>query len=156
MSTKNYYFNGTVKWAKVRKPDEKYNDYKINLYPTEASLAEIKTSGVQVQPKEDEDGVYYTFRRKHEALEKGKVKVYGPPQVLDADNTVFEGLIGNGSKVTAKVEVYDTQKGKGHRLMIVRVDDLVEYNPDGVTDVGMPPPIAQASQKKPSTIKPPF
>ena len=126
MATKNYYFTGTVKWAKVRKPDEKYNDYKIDLYPDEASVNLIKESGVQVKPKENEDGTFYTFRRKHEQLIKSKLEILGPPKVISPDNTEFEGLIGNGSRVTAKVAVFDTVKGKGHRLEIVRVDDLVD------------------------------
>lgn len=156
MSTQNIYLTGTVKWAKVRTPDEKYNDYKINLYPDKNSLTLIKESGVQVQPKEDEDGMYYTFRRKHEQLIKRELKTWGPPKVLKSDNTEFEGLIGNGSGVTAKVSVFDTIKGKGHRLEVVRVDNLIEYTPDNV-DTGMPPPPG-SSTKAPAkvAIKPPF
>jgi hypothetical protein len=157
MSTQNIYLTGTVKWAKVRTPDEKYNDYKVNLYPDKDSLVRIKESGLQVQPKEDEDGTFYTFRRKHEQIIKRELKVNGPPQVLSADNTEFEGLIGNGSTVTIKVIVFDTIKGKGHRLATVRVDSLVEYNPQGSVDTGMPPPAAMApkASAKPM-VKPPF
>lgn len=157
MSTKHYYFTGTVKWAKVRKPDEKYNDYKINLYPDKESLNLIKESGVQVEPKEDEDGTFYTFRRKNTQLIKNKVEEFGAPKVLNADNTEYDGLVGNGSKITAKVAVFDTMKGKGHRLEVVRVEELVPYEPEGSTggSFSMPPPIAAAPKTR-SQIKPPF
>jgi hypothetical protein len=56
---------------------------------------------------------------------------YTPPEVLDKDNQPFTKLIGNGSTVTCKVIIYDTIKGKGHRLEAVRVDDWVEYVPEG-------------------------
>lgn len=36
-------------------------------------------------------------------------------------------LIGNGSSVRIDVVVYDTQKGKGQRLELVQVLDLIEY-----------------------------
>jgi hypothetical protein len=39
-------------------------------------------------------------------------------------------LLGNGTTVEITVAVYDTFKGKGHRLEAIRVLDLVEYTRD--------------------------
>jgi hypothetical protein len=47
----------------------------------------------------------------------------------DGEEKDFEDptRIGNGSTVTCKISVYDTQLGKGHQLEAVRVEELVEY-----------------------------
>ncbi len=136
MSTKYLYFSGIIKWAKVRKPDEKYQNYTINLYLDSKSKETFDDSGLSLGFKNDEDGEFITFRRPDAKLIKQELVHFGPPTVLGPDNKPFDGLIGNGSKVTAKVAVYDTIKGKGHRLEIVRVDDLVVYEGG---DNGMPP-----------------
>ncbi len=142
MATKFYYLTGTSKWVKARKPDEKYGNYTMNLYLDDGSKKIFKESEMQIAPKEDEDGTFYTFRRPHEKLMKSEVVVFGPPKVFNADNTEFDGLVGNGSRVTVKISVYDTIKGKGHRWESIRVEDLVEYNPEGGFDSqGMPPPV---------------
>lgn len=152
MATKYIYLRGTCKWAKPYKPDEKYGNYTICLYPDEKSMNEISDSGLTINPKSDDDGIYYTFRRPHQKLMKNELVELGRPQVLAADNTAFDGLIGNGSEVTIKVSVYDTVKGKGHRWETVRVDNLVEYNPDN-KDAGMPPPVVAAAAVKKAPAK---
>lgn len=161
MATRFFYFHGKAKWLKARKPDEKYGNYTVNLYPTPESRNLIAESGLQISPKQDEDGEFYVFRRPHQKLIKSEVVEFGPPQVLNPDSTVFDGLVGNGSDVTIKVSVYDTIKGKGHRWESVRVDSLVVYEGgsagSGMPD--MPPPAvaaAAAPKKAASTIKPPF
>jgi len=131
MSTKYVYLRGKTKWAMVRKPDEKYGNYKLNLYLNDASQKAFDDSGLQLEPKTDEDGKYYVFRRPHEKMIKKEIVEFGPPKVFNADNTEFDGLVGNGSEITVKVSVYDTMKGKGHRLESLRVEELVEYNPEG-------------------------
>jgi hypothetical protein len=61
---------------------------------------------------------------------KDQLVAFGPPTVIDKDKNPVTALVGNGSKVTAKVAVYDTRMGKGHRLETVRVDELVEFVPE--------------------------
>ena len=39
-------------------------------------------------------------------------------------------LIGNGSKISVNLSVYETAKGRAARLESVRIIDLVEYNPE--------------------------
>lgn len=123
MATKQHYFTGKAKWAKVYNPDTEYNNYSINVELDGPSLKEFDASGIRVRPKEDKEDkkMYHRFRRTEED---------GPPLVVDSENENFKNLIGNGSKVTVRVESYDTKRhGKGHRLMAVRIDELVKYDP---------------------------
>lgn len=127
-----YFVSGPVKWAKVYKPDTKFDDngiYSIQVYPDKDGWDTIKESGLRVQPKEDEDGKYVTFRRKKVVWfgQKEGDKDIGPPEVVDAKGNEFDKLIGNLSECTIKFEVYPTKKGPGHRLLEVCVDKWVEY-----------------------------
>jgi hypothetical protein len=133
MSSEIFYFTGLVKWAKVRQPDDKYQNYTIDLFMDEDSWDIFNESELTLEPKEVEEGEpngrYVRFRRPETKAIKNKLVQFGPPDVLDQDNLPLptNTMIGNGSKVTAKVLVYDSSKGKGHRLEAVRVDELVEY-----------------------------
>jgi len=127
MATTTVYLKGTCKWAKMAKPDPKYNNYTINLYPDAASVALWKQSEAQTAFKTDEDGDYLVLRRPDFKLMGKEIVTYGPPEVLSKDNKEFSDLIGNGSEVICKVTVYDTAKGKGTRLEAVRVETLVPY-----------------------------
>lgn len=116
------------KWVKNQKPDTKFAPaaYKMNLYLDKASEAEYKKSGLKLKFKEDEDGKYLTLRRNED---KGK-----PFTFMKDSKDEFTGSIGNGSVLTVRVETYDTKSyGKGHRIEAIRVDKLVEYNPEGGT-----------------------
>lgn len=129
MATEIHYFTGKAKWAKVHEPDEKYNNYQICLYMDEDSRARYDKSGLRLKDREDEDGEYIQFRRNHEGYYKGEeAHVFGPPTVLNEDGETITDLVGNGSDVTVKVEIYDTKMGRGHRMEAVRVNELVEYN----------------------------
>jgi len=131
MSSETLYLTGEVYWAKLKKPDEKYNNFTIDFYPNEVSADKIKGSGLQVQEKEGESGrFFYKFRRPVSKIIKNELVKFGPPSVLDKENKPFEGIVGNGSEVTIKLTVFDTIKGKGHRLEAVRVERLVEYSPE--------------------------
>lgn len=123
-----YFFSGVAKWTS-QKLDTKYDIYTSDLYMDESSLAAYKKSGIRVKPKEDKDGeTYYKFKRSKELTKKdGTVVTLGPPVFLNADGSVYEGLIGNGSKVTEKISTYDTAAGVGHRLEAIRIDELVLY-----------------------------
>jgi hypothetical protein len=136
--TKTYEFSGITKWCKVRKPDEKYDNYQVPLYLDEKSYEAFKASGCQLKEHEDAEGKFVTFKRRHVEYNYAKKvqEVNGPPKVALWDKkkkeyVPFEGLVGNGSKITVWVDVYDTRNGKGHRLIGVGVNELVEYNPEG-------------------------
>jgi hypothetical protein len=134
MATKNYYFTGECEWAKLAKPDTKFDAegvYTLDLYMDGPSWEKFQQSGVQLKTREKNGRSFVKLKRPVKKLIKGEVKEMGPPVLLDADGEEYHEHekpdIGNGSRVTCKVAVYDTLKGKGHTLEAVRVDDLVIY-----------------------------
>ncbi len=143
MATQTYYLRGICKWAMVHSMDEKYGNYKINLFLDDASKELYVTSGLQMGPKqeyEDKDGKtkaracdlseedsFVTFRRAGSKTIKGETVNFGKPKVLDVDGAITNDLIGNGSAVTIKVLAFDTLNGIGHRLDAVKIDTLVPY-----------------------------
>lgn len=137
MATLNLYLSGTCKWAKLGVPDQKYNNFQLDLYPSEKSMKDFINSGLQLQVHESEEGKFIKLRRSVSKVIKGKLVEFGPPTLLDKDNNeldVKKFLVGNGSAVTVKIAVYDTVKGKGHRLEKVRIDELIPYG-DGDAEV---------------------
>lgn len=141
-TTRNVYIQGKAKWAKLVTPDTKYNCWSVVVYPNEDSmkiLNELKetkgeTSGILNPIKKDEDGYNITLKRPIQKLMGGKVTSFAPPIVLEADgeNPLRNALVGNGSDITCKVQVYNYNKptgGKGTaiRLESVRVDNLVPF-----------------------------
>jgi hypothetical protein len=127
MATAFYYLTGKAKWARLFTPDEKYKNYKIDLLLDAESKKKFAESGMTMTPKMAEEGEYITFRRPEAKLIKNELVKFEAPPVTDAEGKPVEKLIGNGSDVTVKVVVYDTVKGKGHRLEAVRVNSLIEY-----------------------------
>lgn len=127
MASNYYYLSGKAKWAKLFKPDDKYKNWQIQVYLDAASMKQYDESGMTMAKKQDDDGVFVTFRRPEAKVIKDELVKFDPPTVLDTDGNKLEQLVGNGSDVTIKVIVYDTMKGKGHRLEAVKVNKLVPY-----------------------------
>lgn len=131
MAVATVYLKGKVNWAKLNKPDEKYGNYTVDLYPDEASKEAYAKSEAQTAYKTNEDTKeqFLILRRPDVKLVGKELVKYGRPEVLDKDNQPWdmENLIGNGSVVTCKLTVYDTAKGKGSRLEAVRVEEHVPY-----------------------------
>jgi hypothetical protein len=127
MATAYYYLTGKAKWARLFTPDEKYKNYKVDLMLDAESKKKFIESGMTMVPKMAEEGEYITFRRPEAKLIKNELVKFEAPPVVDADGKPVDKLIGNGSDITIKVVVYDTVKGKGHRLEAVRVNNLIEY-----------------------------
>lgn len=137
MATKQYQITGEVKWAKVHKPDSKYNKHTIDIKLDAKGKATFEKMGLKNQAKEDEDGnLWVTFRRDPDGMvwNDGAKGTAGAPKVLDAEGHPTTDFIGNGSVATITVSVYDYDnkfgKGKGSRLEKVHVHNLVEYNPN--------------------------
>lgn len=128
MATSTYYFSGEAEWAKVITPDADFDksksSWKINLLFDEASLALFEKSGLGLKLKKKEDGrMYTTFRRPTKSVIKNEIVEWEAPTLVDAENKPRASEpINDGAKVTLKVVVYDSMKGKGHRLESVRVD----------------------------------
>lgn len=127
MASSYFYLSGKAKWAKLFKPDDKYKNWQIQVYMDADSMKIYDESGMTMQKKQDEDGTYVTFRRPEAKVIKDELVKFDPPTVLDSEGNKLEQLVGNGSDVTIKVIVYDTMKGKGHRLEAVKVNKLVPY-----------------------------
>lgn len=138
MSTNTVMLSGEAFWTKVKEPDQKFKKWGLDLYMDDESFAKYKESGMGMSIREAEDGrLYVKFSRPTSKVFKDKLVQFDPPAVWK-DKEPFKGYIGNGSKVTIKVSYFDTAQGVGHRLDAVRVDELVEYDPDNnnFEDVG--------------------
>lgn len=105
--------------------------YKLLFGPDQSSLELFKTFKLMNKIKEDADGTWVNLARNHDPRTyNGKIlSEGGPPKVVDANGQPWDRqkLIGNMSDVTIKLEVYESQKGAGSRLVAVRIDNLVEY-----------------------------
>lgn len=140
MSTHTIYVTGKAKWARVYESqmDTKYGEkFHITVYPDEASLINLKTSGSRLEMKEDEDGKFFKFSRDNKAIFRDKEEVLGPPKVVhkvEDKYLPFDKIIGNGSVVTIRLAIYDSKKGKGTRLEAVCVDEHVPYE-NGESDL---------------------
>lgn len=136
MATKTYYLTGKCKWAKLDVPDKEYGLYSIDLYPDEGSWKKFKESGCAVQERQDDDGEnYIRLRRDPKKLfdgmpEKPEKFLYVTHEDGTSTYEPFEKLIGNDSVVNCKISVFDTRRGKGHRLEAVAVENLVPYGDD--------------------------
>jgi hypothetical protein len=131
-----YYFSGEARYPKLSEPVDKYNpaegkEWTIDVKLDDASEALFTESGCQLRKSKDGEG-FRTFRRPVSKMINEDLVEYDPPKVLDEKNDVLDPelvkALGNGSKVTIKVEIYGTRKGKGHTLEAVRVDEYVQYN----------------------------
>lgn len=142
MATQTYKFSGLAKWSRLR--EDQLQEFENPDGTSRGPFASINFSF----DNKDEEKMFKSLKTKKEFKddeENGRsymaLRRYvqndlypnlgGLPKVFDSEGNTFDGNIGNGSKVTVKVEVYDTKSGRrGTRLIAVRVDDLVEYNPE--------------------------
>lgn len=135
------------------------SNYKIDFYPNDdEEMQKFKDAGIQKTVKENENGKYFQLVRPDFKLLKGEIITFTSPVIEDKDgktvvdhvntdtgNRVYSFnakekdkvirrgnpiLLGNGSEVEVRVAVYDTAKGKGHRLEAIKILDLIEYQTD--------------------------
>lgn len=116
------YFTGECKWAKVYKPDDKYQKYSIDVLLDMKQYEEFQKFKFKTPGKLDNGKFWVTMRRKVED---------GAPTVLDKDGNPFTETIGNGSVVTVKIDTYNYDnkfgKGTGFKIDSVRVDEHKQY-----------------------------
>jgi len=138
-----YYFPGWVMWAKVFSPDPEFNNFTIDFFPEDLDALRkiLKDEGSKLTEKEaNTEGspgpIFIKFRREESRVLGERLIKFGPPLVVQADGVTPETrYLGNGTKVLAKVEFFDTRNGRGHRLLALRVDELIEYSPDTPKEV---------------------
>lgn len=151
--TEHLYFKGKVKWCRPFTLDP-WGNWKTDLYPIPEDLARIKQlketsengiQGIKTTIKQDEDTgeEYIQLRRPREKKYNGIMKGFAPPVVLDGSVALPDGghpplrdtNIGNGSDVTAKVEIYQYNiptgpkgtKGRAIRWEGLRIDNLIPF-----------------------------
>ncbi|SRR5258708_2733048 len=143
--TEFVYLQGKTKWFRNKTPNQ-WGRWTHDLYLSPESLVKFRelqdstkeVTGVKNHLKKDDDGYYISITRPVEKTYAGKRTGLVPPAVLDAESIEFDGLVGNGSDVTTKVEVYmhhiPASKGmaKAMRWVSSRIDHLVPY--EGLRD----------------------
>lgn len=150
MATQHIYVAGKIKWAKgLAELDKEYNSYSALLEVAREERDRLEVAGCQAKFKPAEGGLY-GFKVKSSGSRSWIDKATGekrtadtsPPEVFlispeGKQVDVEPKTVGNGSDVTVKLELYDTNKGgKGTRLLAVRVDNYIEYVPQEATVIG--------------------
>jgi hypothetical protein len=136
MAKEFVYLQGKCNYAKFVTPDNKYQRWGLDLYFTEESLAKFKALKLKTHLKMSDDGFFAKISRPVSKLIRGELVAFLPPKIYDKEGMPMEGvLIGNGSDVTVKCEVYrytppgSKIKENAIRLESVRVDNLIPYEP---------------------------
>jgi hypothetical protein len=141
MANEILYVSGKAKHCRAVVPDRFQDEefWKVVLYPDEKSLdtlRRLQARGIKNTMRLDDDGFHMQFKRPLEKPKKngGKIK-FEAPKVFDKDGKPMDGkLVGNGSDVTLKLDIYGNPQGPRKYLAArwesMRVDNLVEYNPD--------------------------
>lgn len=138
--TTHIYLQGKAKWFKAHTLN-KFGNWSHDIYLTEDSLDQVKKlkaqdGAIKNVLKKDEDGYYMSFNRQPTKLIRGKVIAFHAPEVVKADGTPLTGvLVGNGSDITTKLELYKFKTptgafGSAVRWLSTRVDNLIPYEPD--------------------------
>lgn len=146
MASNVLYLTGKAYWAKLAadKLDTKFTpNWNLKLELDQESLNRFKQAKLALKLSENDIGELNCITPKRYAdkdmkdSEKRSTKL--PPRVLLRDGAKmvsYEGLIGNGSRVTVKLDTFDTRyPTKGHRLVAVVIEELLEYSPDDTSGV---------------------
>lgn len=142
MPTEFIYFQGKGSWIRAAKPDRTFikpdgtgSKWDMILHPNEQSLEkirELQAEGVKNKLNEDEDGYFVRLSRPEAIKVRGRLKEMKPPVLTKKDGSPFNDMVGNGSDVTVKMEVYEHKtpnggKAKAMRWLSLRIDHLVPY-----------------------------
>lgn len=139
--TRTEYVQGKLSWVKVVQPDTKYEPaWSVTIHPTQESLEKIRewvAEGLMNRIKKDDDGWFVRFKCPVSRNRKdGTIWTFEAPKVVDKEGRPMDGfVIGNGSDGTLKLELYEFPtpgggNGIAARLMGLRVDNLVPFNPE--------------------------
>jgi hypothetical protein len=139
MSTQITYLTGIGKWVKPYpgQEDTKFGKKAVmDLYLDQQGLMNYQASGSRIKLRDDEEGTFIKLTRNVDQVINDKP--LGHPVVImkddNGDYQPFDRLIGNGSKVVAKITTFDTKFGRGTRWEALEVVDHVAY--EGATVIG--------------------
>lgn len=126
---------GKVMWAKVHKPDTKFEPtWEVIVMLSKEQAKSLKSEGLNV--KVDDNGEFYVRLRRKALTKDGSPNT--PPRVLDAEGNPFNKLIGNGSTCAVQYFVseynYKGKTGKKTTLMGVKILDLVPFERDELAE----------------------
>ena len=156
MSSDFIFLKGKSKWFRHQQPDP-WGNWKHDLYLDKESIEKIRelqlpknnVQGIKNVLKKDEDGYYVTLRRPQQKMMRGKVIGFAPPEILDGATTLPDGsnpplrdvLVGNGSDIVTKVEIYSHPtpgggRARAMRWLSSRIDNLVPFQSrEELTDI---------------------
>lgn len=156
----NVFATGRVYWAKVfGEPRLNYDgdgrEWTVEFAPDDVSFLKDHKLLDRLKDKEDDKnpdkGDYLVLRKKAETADG---KENEPIRVYNEDNEPWDSnqLLGNGTRVDAKLTIVDYGKGKkkGIYLQALRVRDHVPYvsNEFGAMDGDVDAPVKKKSTKE--------
>lgn len=117
--------------------------YVVNVYITPETKKQMIADGVPNKGmvgqlfKEDQNGdPFYKCKRPHfnTKINRGEGKLMGPPVVVDADGNPWEEgtLVGNGSKVKIRLDVWDGKIVTWHAAKILELEEYSGESGDGM------------------------
>lgn len=129
------YLQGKSKFARNLISVDNFDKYSVSLCSmTPASYDLISALNVRNIIKKDEDGYSVKLSCPRSKMMKGKPVFFEPPTIIDTDGITKKDLIiGDGSDITCKVQVYtykppgEQERKNAIRLASVRVDNLVPF-----------------------------
>src|SRR5258708_19543085 len=133
--TETIYVQGKVSWFRNKTPNQ-WDKYSVCLHPNPKDvevISEVQSKGLKNYIRKDEDGYNLNFTRTvSKDYKGGKRQTFAPPTVTDKDGNIYEGMVGNGSDATLKIEVYEHAtpaggKAKAARWVSARIDNLVPF-----------------------------
>lgn len=136
--TEYIYLSGKADWYRP-KAANKWNKWSFKFHPDAASLEilrDLQEEGLKNKISKDDDGYFLSISRPvSKETKTGKILTFLPPETFDKDGVPYDGMVGNGSDVTVKLEKYRyTPPGSPPSIAIrwfsTRIDNLVPFNPD--------------------------
>lgn len=148
-TTEFVYVSGMVKWFRCGQPDE-WNAWSHILYPDAAGLETIRllqSQGMKNRLNHDDDGWWVRLKRPaskeiRPGTPMARVIHFEPPEIIGVDGEPVDRhtyIVGNGSTVTDKLEVYSHNtpgggKAKAARWLGTKVINLIPYERKDFTE----------------------
>lgn len=139
MPTEFVYIKGKLSWCRTHKLNP-WGKYTVTIHPLPGEdlekVRKLQEQGAKNLIKKDDDGYFVSYSRPSELTRKDGRKVgLTPVEVFDKEGNPVLQQVGNGSDGVVKLEVYSHKTpgggtAKAARLMAVRVDEMVPYEPN--------------------------